>query len=159
LRFPKKQSDKAISWLPPKKQPLAWRAGPTRLWAPREKQGRKGEKTVTDEIQTRLTASEAMGAVPCGQLADTGGARDGAERTTPEVNRYLYENLVSNVESQIEHWTRKAVRQPNSETAQTLRAKAEGLGYALRLLSAFEPEFRELTDAAIRPALRDDRRA
>jgi hypothetical protein len=35
-------------------------------------------------------------------------ARYGAERTTPGINRYLYENLVSNVESQIEHWTRKA---------------------------------------------------
>src|SRR6516225_2260562 len=28
---------------PPKKQPLAWRAGPTRLWVPRETEGRKGE--------------------------------------------------------------------------------------------------------------------
>ena len=77
-------------------------------------------------------------------------ARYGAERTTPGINRYLYENLVSNVESQIEHWTRRAARQPNSETAQTLRNKAEGLGYTLRLLSVFEPEFRELTDAAVR---------
>jgi hypothetical protein len=58
--------------------------------------------------------------------------------------------LVSNVEGQIEHWNRKAAHQPNPEDAQTLRTKAEGLGYAFRLLSAFEPEFRELTDAAIR---------
>ena len=74
---------------------------------------------------------------------------------TPEINRYLYENLVSNVECQIEHWNRKAARreqqqQSDPDTAQTLRAKAEGLGYALRLLDAFEPEFCELTDAAIR---------
>ena len=75
---------------------------------------------------------------------------------TPEINRYLYENLVSNVECQIEHWNRKAARreqqqqQSDPDTAQTLRATAEGLGYALRLLDAFEPEFCELTDAAIR---------
>jgi hypothetical protein len=65
------------------------------------------------------------------------------------MNRYLYENLFSNVEWQIEHWNWKAARQPDPETAQTLRSKAEGLGYALRLLDAFEPEFRELTDGAI----------
>jgi hypothetical protein len=117
---------------------------------PREKRGRKGEKAVTEEIRNRQTAVEATRAVPSGQQADTGGARCGAERSTPEINLYLHENLVSNVESQIEHWTRRAARQPNSETAQTLRNKAEGLGYTLRLLSAFEPEFRELTDAAIR---------
>ena len=68
----------------------------------------------------------------------------------PEINRYLYANLVSNLESQLEHWARKAARQPNPDTAQSLRTKAEGLGYALRLLGAFEPEFRELTDAAFR---------
>ena len=67
--------------------------------------------------------------------------------------------MVSNLESQIEHWNRKAARQPNPDTAQTLRTKAEGLGYALRLLRAFEPEFRELTDAAVRPAQRDEGRA
>ena len=105
---------------------------------------------MTEEIRNQQTAAEATSAVPSGQQGITGGARDGAETTTPEVNRYLYENLVSNVESQIEHWTRKAVRQPDPDTARTLLDKAEGLGYALRLLGAFEPEFRELTDAAIR---------
>jgi len=114
---------------------------------------------VTEEIPIRQSATEATSAVPSGQQGITGGARCGAEIRTPEFNRYLYENLVSNLESQIEHWNRKAARQPNPDTAQTLRTKAEGLGYALRLLSAFEPEFRELTDAVIRAALRDEGRA
>jgi len=107
---------------------------------------------MTEEITIRQTADEATSAVPSGQQGITGGARDGAEieGRTPEINRYLYENLLSNVEGQIEHWNRKAARQPNPETAQTLRNKAEGLGYVLRLLNVFEPEFRELTDAAIR---------
>jgi hypothetical protein len=105
---------------------------------------------VTEEIRIRQAAAEATSAVTCGQQGITGGARCGAEIRTPEFNRYLYENLVSNVESQIEHWNRKAARQSNPDTAQTLRNKAEGLGYALRLLSVFEPEFRELNDAVIR---------
>ena len=115
---------------------------------------------MTEEIRNRQTAAESTSAIPSGQYADTGGARGGAERSTPEINLYLYENLVSNVESQTEHWNRRAARQPEDpETGRTLRTKAEGLAYALRLLSVFEPEFRELTDAAIRPALRDERRA
>jgi hypothetical protein len=105
---------------------------------------------VTEEITIRQTGTEATSAVPSGQQGITRGARCGAERATPEINRYLYENLVSNVESQIEHWTRKAACHTDPDTARTLRTKAEGLGYALRLLSVFEPEFRELTDAAIR---------
>ena len=105
---------------------------------------------MTEKIRNRQTAAESTSAVPSGQQGITGGARDGAETRTPEINRYLYENLVSNVQGQIEHWTGKAARQTDPETAQTLRTKAGGLGYALRLLSAFEPEFRELTEAAIR---------
>jgi hypothetical protein len=62
---------------------------------------------VTEVITIRQTATEATSAVPSGLRAIIGGARDGAE-----INRYLYENLVSNLESQIEHWTRKAARQP-----------------------------------------------
>jgi len=58
---------------------------------------------MTEEIPIRQSATEATSAVPSGQQGITGGARCGAERTTPEINRYLYENLVSNVESQIEH--------------------------------------------------------
>jgi hypothetical protein len=104
---------------------------------------------VTEEIKNRQTAAEATSVVPWGEQGDTGGARDGAERRT-QINRYLYENLVSNVQSQIDHWTRKAAPQSDPDTARILRTKVEGLGYALRLLGAFEPEFRELTDAAIR---------
>ncbi len=100
---------------------------------------------MTEEITVRHTAAEATSAVSSAQQGITGG--DEIEIRTPEINRYLYENLVSNVEGQIEHWNRKAARQPNPEAAQTLRTKAEGLGYALRLLGAFEPD----------PASRDDR--
>ena len=110
---------------------------------------------MTEEITIRQQAAGATSSARSGRQGITGGARSGAEIETgrPEINRYLYENLVSNVECQIEHWNRKAARQQQQsdpDTAQTLRAKAEGLGYALRLLNAFEPEFRELTDAAIR---------
>lgn len=63
-------------------------------------------------------------------------------------NRHLYDNLVANLESQIEGWNRSAVRNPNPEIAHALWLKAEGLGYALRLLYAFEPEFRELVECA-----------
>jgi len=111
---------------------------------------------MTEEIAIRRRAADAKSPAPPAQQGITGGARSGAEidTRTPEINRYLYENLVSNVECQIEHWNRKASRQQQQQsdpdTAQTLFAKAEGLGYALRLLDAFEPEFRELTDAAIR---------
>ncbi len=54
---------------------------------------------------------------------------------------YLYENLVSNLECQIEYWNGKASRDPDPVTSDRLKHKAEGLGYALRLLGAFEPEF------------------
>ena len=104
---------------------------------------------MTEEVRSGQTTADATSAVPSEQQGITGGARDRAERTRPEINRYLYENLASNVESQIEHWNR---RQPVSRTPIVPGpcAPSEGLGYALRLLSAFEPEFRELTDAAIR---------
>ncbi len=57
--------------------------------------------------------------IEVGQAAPGGAQREGGSRPceteieirTPEINRYLYENLVSNVESQIEHWNRKAARQ------------------------------------------------
>jgi hypothetical protein len=72
------------------------------LGAPRET-GQKRRKAVTEEITIRQTAAEATSAVLPGQQGITGGARRGAERRTPEINVYLCENLVSNVESQIEH--------------------------------------------------------
>jgi hypothetical protein len=75
---------------------------------------------------------------------------NGEEFTRAGFNRYLYENLLCHVEGQIECWNRKAVREPSPEAARVLWLKAEGLGYALRLLYAFEPEFRELTDSAKR---------
>ena len=103
---------------------------------------------MTEEITVRQTAEETPSAVPSAQQVFTGGARSGAERTTRRFNRYLYENLVSNVECQLESWNRKAGRESNHRAAQGLRLKAEGLGYALRLLDAFEPEFRELIESA-----------
>lgn len=72
----------------------------------------------------------------------------GSEKATPNFNRHLYDNLLANLESQIEGWNRNAVRSPNPETAHALWLKAEGLGCALRLLYAFEPEFRELVECA-----------
>ncbi len=103
---------------------------------------------MTEEIQTQQTAQEPTRAVGSCQQGHTVGTRSGAERVTQRINDFLYENLVSNVEGQIEAWNRKAGREPNPHAAQALRLKAEGLGYALRLLDAFQPEFRELTDSA-----------
>lgn len=85
----------------------------------------------------------AKAAAPSSPQEHTGSARDGAER---KINRFLYENLVSNIESQINAWTRKAARE--TEIAQALRLKAEGLSYALRLLFAFKPDFQELVQKA-----------
>ncbi len=99
---------------------------------------------MTEEIRARQTAEETRSAVESGQQADTGGTRRGAERKARQINRYLYENLVSNVEGQIEYWTRRASRESNPQAADVLRHKAEGLGYALRLFNAFQPEFHEL---------------
>ncbi len=103
---------------------------------------------MTEEIKVQQTAEETTNAVYSCRQGDTVGARSDAERTTPRFNRYLYENLVSNVESQIQYWNRKAGRESNPQTVQALRLKAEGLGYALRLLNAFEAEFQELVNCA-----------
>lgn len=103
---------------------------------------------MTEEINTKQKAQDETSTVPCGQRADTGSARNGEESTRPRFNRHLYENLLCHIEGQIECWNRKAVREPSPEAAHALWLKAEGLGYALRLLYAFEPEFRELTDSA-----------
>jgi hypothetical protein len=81
---------------------------------------------------------------------------DGNSRTIAEpgdqmkagFNPHIYENFLVQLESQIEGWNRSAVRNPNPEAAHALWLKAEGLGYALRLLYAFEPEFRELVECA-----------
>lgn len=94
----------------------------------------------------------ATNQIASGGMANTGALRSGPECPTRGFNRFLYENLLCNVESQIENWNRSAVRDPNPEVAHTLWLKAEGLGYALRLLYAFEPEFRELVECASRAA-------
>ena len=79
---------------------------------------------------------------------NTGLRHDCGERIPAKFNAHIYENLLVHVEQQIESWNRKAVRDPNPEIAHALWLKAEGLGYALRLLYAFEPEFRELVECA-----------
>lgn len=107
-----------------------------------------------EEIKARQTTKQVKGVVePVRQAtAITGGAsrNDGTESSRPGFNRFIYENLVCHVEGQIEAWNRKAVREANPEAAHALRLKAEGLGYALRLLDAFKPEFDELVASAER---------
>jgi len=103
---------------------------------------------VTKETEVQLAAKDITNAIqPCAQ-GHILEAPNGVEQTTRKFNRYLFQNLVSNVECQIEYWIRKADRQGNLTAAQPFRLKAEGLGYALRLLNAFEPEFQELVDCA-----------
>jgi hypothetical protein len=97
---------------------------------------------VTEQNQIRQT--ETSSADPHGH---TGGSSV-SRRTEREINPYLYENLVSNLECQISSWVRKADRESNSDIAQALRSKAEGLGYALRLLFVFKPDFEELVAEA-----------
>ncbi|PYV32952.1 MAG: hypothetical protein DMG22_11625 [Acidobacteria bacterium] len=78
--------------------------------------------------------------------ADQTGGRD--------LNPYLYENLVSNFEGQIDHWERQAACLRDGGLATSYRLKVEGLKYALRLLDTFAEEFRELTDCALNHAPR-----
>ncbi len=92
--------------------------------------------------QPKIRQTENTSAGPQGH---TGGARRGAEN---EINPYLYENLVSNLECQIASWIRRADREPNPAVAQSLRWKGEGLDYALRLLYVFKPDFDELVEKA-----------
>ena len=73
---------------------------------------------------------------------------DCGDITPAKFNRHIHDNLLANLESQIESWNRSAVRSPNPEVAHALWLKAEGLGYALRLLYTFEPEFQELVECA-----------
>lgn len=90
--------------------------------------------------------------IRCFEPPDTDCMHRGDENPQPGFNRLLYQNLLVQLESQIENWNRRAVRDPNPETAHALWLKAEGLGCALRLLYAFEPEFRELVECASRAA-------
>jgi hypothetical protein len=103
---------------------------------------------VTEKTEAHLTGEDTTRAARAQHQAQD--ATGGVKTTTRQFNRYLYENLISNVEEQIGFWNRRAVREPNPATAHALWLKAEGLGYALRLLYAFEPEFRELVDCARR---------
>ena len=96
---------------------------------------------MTEEIRNRQTAAGATSAAPSPQQGITGGARCGAETIASEINRYLYENLVSNLESQIEHWNR---RLPVSQTprlpghcAPKLKAWATRSACSLRLSLSF----------------------
>lgn len=89
---------------------------------------------------------------PPSQSASPEEIRSTDDNPRPGFNRHLYLNFLCNIESQIETWNRSAVRDPNPDNAHALWLKAEGLGYALRLLYAFEPEFRELVECASRGA-------
>jgi hypothetical protein len=83
---------------------------------------------------------------------NTDWQHDCGDKPPAKFKRHIYDNLLANLESQIESWNRNTVRSPNPEVAHALWLKAEGLGYALRLLYAFEPEFRELVVCASRQA-------
>jgi hypothetical protein len=95
---------------------------------------------MTEQNHIRQTESESAG--PQGHT----GHASRHVGTESEINPYLYENLVSNLECQISSWIRKA--ESNPETAQQFRWKAEGLGYALRLLYVFKPGFEGLVEKA-----------
>jgi len=103
---------------------------------------------IIKEMNTRRSAQRETSTGPSGQVGYSAGAVGKAERTALQFNRSLYENLVSNVEVQIESWNRQAGRESNPQAAQAFRLKAEALGYTLRLLDAFQLEFRELIDCA-----------
>jgi hypothetical protein len=102
---------------------------------------------VTQDIKTDQKAKDKP-TVALSRDESTVEESDGSEKATANFNRHLYDNLLANLESQIEGWNRSAVRNPNPEAAHALWLKAEGLGYGLRLLYAFEPEFRELVECA-----------
>ncbi|MCL5005943.1 MAG: hypothetical protein M1404_05365 [Acidobacteria bacterium] len=92
---------------------------------------------------------------PVAQPTDITGIACHGERTEtsrPRFNKFIYENLRGNLEGHVEAWSRMAVRNPSPEITHALWLKAEGLGYALRLIYAFEPEFRELVESASRGA-------
>ena len=66
-------------------------------------------------------------------------------------NPFLYEALLHHIEGQMERWGQMAARARDTETADALHSKAEGLSYALRLLVAYEQEFQELVFRATGP--------
>ena len=101
-----------------------------------------------EKMKTRQTAEEFRGAVGSDQRARTSGRRGSAERETSKFNSHIYENFLCHIEGQIEFWNRSAARDPKPENAHALWHKAEGLGYAIRLLYAFKPEFEDLVKSA-----------
>ncbi len=105
---------------------------------------------MTEEINGRQRFAQAERAAMSSQPSELSFTDSRVKTSRTGFNRYIYENLLCHLEGQIETWNRMAVREPNPEVAHTLWHKAEGLGYALRLLYAFEPEFRELVDFASR---------
>lgn len=104
------------------------------------------------ETSCSLQATEAKGTSLTTQAANPEEINSTDDNSRPGFNRHLYLNLLCNIESQIESWNRSAVRSPNPETAHALWLKAEGLGYSLRLLYAFEPEFQDLVEWASKGA-------
>jgi hypothetical protein len=118
-------------------------------------QGRKGENVI-EEVKRMQSDQKARDVIePVGQKMDIthmASRSAGTEKSRPGFNKFIYENFRENLEGQVETWNRMAVRNPNPEVAHALWLKAEGLGYAIRLLYAFEPEFRELVECASRVA-------
>ncbi len=92
-------------------------------------------------------SEEIGGAVRTGLSASTSGASVNAQTET-EVNPHLYENLVSNLQCQMSGWIRRASQELNPERAQMLWWKVDALGYAIRLLYVFKPEFDDLIEKA-----------
>ncbi len=84
---------------------------------------------MTDEIKTCQTAQETTNAVHSCRQGHTLGTHSSAERTTPRFNRYLYENLVSNVGSQIEYWAQKAGRESLMETRESVKYHPQSPGH------------------------------
>jgi hypothetical protein len=105
-------------------------------------------KIVDRETLCDLQVTEAVRPSAPSRAANTEDLNSRDDDPRRGFNRHLYDNLLANLESQIEGWNRSAVRDPNPEAAHALWLKAEGLGYAVRLLYAFEPEFRELVECA-----------
>jgi hypothetical protein len=116
---------------------------------PRKQEGRINVPSVISGLRPIAATSRETGS---DNAADAADAVNSATSTHPRLNRYVYENLLNNIEAQVEFWNRLAVRNPNPEAAHALWLKAEGLAYALRLLYAFEPESRELVECASRVA-------
>jgi len=103
---------------------------------------------MTEDVKTQQAVWDTENKAETRREGNTIETHAEAERARPAFNRCIFENLMSNLECQLEYWNRKAECQVDLQVAQAPRLKVEGLAYALRLLNAFEPEFRELVDCA-----------